>query len=189
MAVNLKRLNYCEVHYPITLAGVRDVLAPYSSAAQVDGGLEFYRRIRKEEAAAREELSRAADFLADEINSAAERIVSIADPYALPNMISETDLRRFAIPYLAQTLSRLDAGSGRLVHICPYSSLFLAEFGFAEVLKIPAERKLYCEKLLDYARAGKPVLLGHQCIHTEMTGQVYILQIRVPPNQVSCHLD
>jgi hypothetical protein len=172
----MNRLNYCVNHHNHNNRdGIHSLLAPYSRLAELADGLEFYRHIRKEKEVAEFELLQAAKEVAEEINSVRETIISIADPYANPNALSEKDIHQFAIPYLAVALSKIT--TKKTVHICPYSSIFLVKFGFAQEKSVTISPQPYYDVLLQYAQNRQFTLLGHQCIHTEMAVKAVTLHM------------
>ncbi|MDR2755381.1 MAG: hypothetical protein LBC20_06710 [Planctomycetaceae bacterium] len=173
----MNRINYCVTETHENKDFVLNILAPYSAAAQAANGLLFYKRLRREASVVQEELDNIATDLIIQINAVLPRIISIADPYALPVNISETHIREFSLPYLFRLLCGLKTMFGGVAHICPYSSVLLEKYGFVHVEVISFSMKSYAAVLSEYKRAEQLIFIGHQCIHTPTVNKVFLLHL------------
>jgi uroporphyrinogen-III decarboxylase len=110
------------------------------------------------------------------------RIISLADPFANPEILGERRYREFAAAYLLKLLGEIlkplppnaeTSGSqvsprNRLIHLCPHNSVTLEQFGLLKSEAIPLDGKAggsYTALLLSFDAGEDAVLLGNQCIY------------------------
>jgi uroporphyrinogen-III decarboxylase len=155
---------------------------PYSILASLADPPLLYRWLSKNPAEIHRGLEKIAAGLGAYILKAFDRgvsILSLADPFANPRVLGERRCREFAGSYLAELLKLvMGAGHrGRVIHLCPHSSVALEKFGLLRTETLPVETgpdggESYLDGLL---KAGNPdgvTLLGHQCIYTKNTREL-----------------
>ena len=106
------------------------------------------------------------------------RILSLADPFAGLAVLGEERYRAFAARPLAKLLKTLSAADfpGRVIHLCPRSSLCLERCGLlkSKPLSATGKGKSYTE-LLASLETREILILGHQCIHTREANRLVVL--------------
>jgi uroporphyrinogen-III decarboxylase len=157
----------------------RDVLlsvqAPYSVLASVTDQLRLYSWLKRCPDRIRTALRMITKGLAGYVREAfshGARIVSIADPYARPEVIGFSRYREYAALCQYRLLQLLENKRGGIVHLCPHCSIRLEEYGYITVHDETFGARPYHDALLDSAGEGM-VFVGHQCVHTRVTGHLY----------------
>jgi len=206
----MKHINYCvtehglETHQhgfalnilaPFSASAV-ELAAPYGESVSIGSrpsaqpdydGLEFYKMLRKHPKETHQILERVTGVLIAEINDKLPRVISVADPYANPRLLSKADIQEYSIFYLARLLKGLDTEKGGVLHICPYMSFLLEEYGFFRVNRRKTKTAGYAEVVSEYARAGKLTVIGNRCIYTQTAGDVLLLEYANQDRECSCN--
>jgi hypothetical protein len=174
-------LNDCKLE---THAGTHNIgtdiwsiLAPYSAAAQTEQGLSFYKRTYREPLAVHQQLQRVTNNLISQMNQRLPKMISIADPYANPQTVSERHCHDFSLPYLIRLLRGLNPLRGGLIHLCPYISTLLEKYHFVQIETKSFASKPYTDVLDEHFQTGKLILTGKQCIHTERVNKIFLLHL------------
>jgi len=153
-----------------------DVFAPFSAMAHTNEGLEFYRLMRTDPDRLHDELAIQTEKTITEINGLLPSIISIADPYVNPSLVSEEDAQVFSLPYLIRVLKSFNRVSGGVVQICPYCTERLEWRKFVRIERIHLQSETeYRNVLTEYSRTKPCVILGGQCVHTKLTDHISVL--------------
>jgi uroporphyrinogen-III decarboxylase len=169
---------------------------PYSVLASlVEPGL-FYRWLRKEPEFVHRALERIQAGLGAYIRRAFSLgvgILSLADPYANPELLGEGRYREFPARHITDLLRQITADQadpakreslasstvgGPVIHICPHNSLLLEAFGFltAESMKL-AEPASCTDALRALSASGRTLLTGHVCIYAGGISAIQLLTL------------
>lgn len=164
-------LNQCQSERHANVRNIRNVLAPYSSAVQSEEDLSFYRRTYRDPANVHRQLRQITNRLSEYINQCLPKIISIADPYANPQTVSEKHQHEFAMPYLYQLLMQLHSSAGGVILLCPYCSHLLEKNHLVQIENV---------SLSDFIKyhLDKLTLLGRQCLYTKPVKQLFVLHLR-----------
>jgi uroporphyrinogen-III decarboxylase len=157
---------------------------PYSILAALVPPQLFYRWLAKRKAEVHAALERISVGLAAYILKAASRgaaILSLADPYANPEVLGEKHYGEFAAPYLIKALKEIADGAPELVaHLCPHNSLVLERYGFLRgknfSISSDAVGEPYIQLLAALAGRKQAALLGHQCIYAAKPQELIFLR-------------
>ncbi|GHT46481.1 hypothetical protein FACS189454_07690 [Planctomycetales bacterium] len=171
----MNKLDACQLETHATAKNVWSVLAPYSAAAETEQGLTFYKRLYREPLAVHKKLQHITNRLMIQINQRLPQIVSIADPYASPQTLSEEHCRCFSLPYLIRLLQGLNPARGGIVHLCPYITKLLEKNKLVQIEPLSFAARHYRDVLNEYSQSGKLVLTGKQCIHTNIVDKLFLL--------------
>ncbi|MDR0877771.1 MAG: hypothetical protein LBN21_06935 [Treponema sp.] len=155
------------------------VNGPYSILASLVSPRLFYRWLAKNKSPVHTALERINAGLISYIRKAVSKgvaILSIADPYANPDILGEKHYCEFAAPYLVELLQHIKA-PGLVTHLCPHNSLILAKYGFLKSRAEPAEGESYIKRLIALTRQKDSILLGHQCIYTGEPRELVLLDL------------
>ncbi|AEF81003.1 uroporphyrinogen decarboxylase family protein [Leadbettera azotonutricia] len=161
------------------------VNGPYSILASLISPHLFYRWLAKNKVQVHAALERINTGLVSYILKAAAKgvkILSLADPYANPEILGEKHYREFAASYLVKLLKEItNKTPGLVIHLCPHNSLILEKYGFLKsraeyTAAVPpvqtktealASDESYINLLIALTLLKNSVLLGHQCIYSE----------------------
>jgi uroporphyrinogen-III decarboxylase len=167
---------------PAVLAGKTILLkttAPYSVLASLVEPKLFYRWLIKEKMAIKQALNTITAGIAAYITKAfasGASILSLADPFANPSVLGGS-YQEFAASSLLELLRLLSPIKG-VIHLCPYNSKALEKYGHLSAETSVFEKsETYIDVLRKYAETETMVLTGHQCIYTDQTRVVDILEL------------
>ncbi|MFP3154509.1 hypothetical protein LQZ18_08800 [Lachnospiraceae bacterium ZAX-1] len=181
--------QYCMYENGIEEDGVLRMFAPYSAILEKERDRTvLYKQMYKNPERIHELLADQTAQIKNRIYEALQdggTIISIADPYANPNVVGEKNTIEFAEKYLFSLLRDMKAETfrygqrlkenGSVLHLCPRSSALLEKHGFLESRITSIEQQNYKEFLCGLAKKAGFYLLGHQCIHTVLTDRYYSL--------------
>jgi uroporphyrinogen-III decarboxylase len=164
------------------------VNGPYSVLTSLVEPALFYRWLRKNKKEIHEALGTITLGLASYMTKALRKgvkIVSLADPYADMKSLGKERYAEFAAYYLVSLLAAIlnrKVEANAVVHLCPYNSLALEELELvtASSLHVDYRGETYIEALDCYCKVSRAyhiLLAGHQCIYTENTGKIIVLNI------------
>lgn len=159
----------------IELAGDEPVMlrlsGPFSAFFSAAGTDATFRWLRKNSPEVKQSLERIADGLAEYASVAAEkgaRIISVADPCAMIQVLGEKAYREFAAAYLVRMLKGiLPRARESVVHLCPRASRQLQESGYVTVREISVPQSCYADALLRAAPMTLDCAAGHRCVNME----------------------
>jgi uroporphyrinogen-III decarboxylase len=144
---------------------------PYSVLASLVKPEHFYRwfaTYRDALHAALASLTASLQHYLDQAIDAGAAYISLADPYAEVSVLGEKRFKEFAGGYLVK-LVRSAGDKEAVIHLCPHTSIPLAQFGFFEAVDIPVSGDSYLEALI-YQKG--PLLLGNRCIYAGKTESI-----------------
>jgi uroporphyrinogen-III decarboxylase len=158
------------------------VNGPYSVLAALAPPRLFYRWIAKHPHEVHIGLARLSAGLSGYIRAAFRRgvrILSLADPFANSAIMGEPRCRIFAGFWLLKLLEKITQTPGRIIHLCPHSSLMLERAGFvtSENLRIAQPAVSYLDYLLAIPAENTSPIFGHQCIAAQKTERIIRLRI------------
>jgi uroporphyrinogen-III decarboxylase len=152
---------------------------PYSILASLVSPPLFYRWLAKNKVQVHAALERISTGLAAYILKAVSKgvkILSIADPYANPDILGEKHYREFAAFYLVKLLKEIiSKAPGLIIHLCPHNSLILEKYGFLKSRAEYIEAESYIDLLITLT--NNSTLLGHQCIYAERPRELILLNL------------
>ena len=94
------------------------------------------------------------------------RVISLADPCAMPELLGEKRYRAFAADYTVQVIrSLLPRMDGSLIHLCPRLSATLERMGYLSSEKMKLTGGLYASAICRQASLKNTPLMGHHCLH------------------------
>jgi uroporphyrinogen-III decarboxylase len=157
---------------------------PYSILASLISPSLFYRWLAKNKAQVHTALERITSGLVLYILKAVSKgvkILSLADPYANPDILGEKHYREFAASYLVKLLKEItNKAPGLVTHLCPHNSLVLEKYGFLKCqteIEALASDESYINLLIALTNRKNSILLGHQCIYTEKPQEMISLDL------------
>jgi uroporphyrinogen-III decarboxylase len=157
------------------------VNGPYSILASLVSPRLFYRWLTKNKSQVHTALERITTGLVSYILKAVSKgvkIISLADPYANPDVLGEKHYGEFAAAYLVKLLKHItNKAPGLVIHLCPHNSLILAQYGFIKSHVESAEGESYIKQLIALTRRKDSILLGHQCIYTGEPRELILLEL------------
>jgi uroporphyrinogen-III decarboxylase len=150
------------------------VNGPYSVLASLVEPQQFYRWLRKAPVPVQQGLETIRSGIKGYILEAfalGVEMLSLADPYANAGVLGEGHYRVFAeapLMRLVQEVLQENPSPGRIIHLCPHTSLLLEQFGLlkGETVLTAAYPTTYTLLLRDGAAKGIP-LVGHRCIYSK----------------------
>lgn len=110
------------------------------------------------------------------------RVISLADPSAMPELLGEKRYRAFAADYAVRVIrSLLPQMDGAVIHLCPRLSFELEKMKYLTAERIELGDGLYAQQIVRQAERKEMRLMGHHCIHDSHKGAVhsYALRLRV----------
>ncbi|MDR1916222.1 MAG: hypothetical protein LBQ58_06590 [Synergistaceae bacterium] len=155
-----------------------NVQAPYSVLCTVTEQDTLHSWLVRYKSMVHEALCAITRGLAGYIREALQRgahVVSIADPYACPEIIGASRHREFAAEYEYRLLRLLAGAPCGVVHLCPRCSLMLEKYGRIAARCENLGGKPYHEALLE--AASEFAIVGHRCIHSQSAEKFYRLEI------------
>jgi uroporphyrinogen-III decarboxylase len=151
---------------------------PYSVLASLVEPSLFYRWLRKNPVEIHNALKKITAGLSAYITEAFARgalILSLADPFANPDVLGEKHYREFAAPYLLDLLRAAREKSQGVIHLCPHSSLPLEKFGYIESQTLSCANDSCINILLGLSQKSGLHITGHQCIYSGKTDTLHKL--------------
>jgi uroporphyrinogen-III decarboxylase len=165
---------------------------PYSILASLIEPKQLYRRLIKDRPGIHRALETITAGLTDYLHAAIAcgvSIISLADPYANPQVLGEKRYREFAAPFLVTLMkniaSRIDGGTDKagtvILHLCPHNSVHLARLGYLNIRNIAVKRDSYIDALIRPS-GFKPglTILGDQCVYAQNTQRLAALTFADP---------
>jgi uroporphyrinogen-III decarboxylase len=152
---------------------------PYSILASLVDPALFYRWLTKNPAQIHSGLEKITTSLAAYIRKAfalGVEILSLADPYANPDILGNRRCRKFACVYLVKLLREITEGQDgkhHAIHLCPHNSFTLEQFGLLASKTRGQETtgetrdESYLDLLLRAGKSEGVTMVGHQCIYTQ----------------------
>ncbi len=144
---------------------------PFSCFMAAAGTDATFRWLHKKGPEVKQALGTIADGLAEYAVGAAPkgaRIISVAEPCAMAEVLGEKKYREFAAEYLIRFLRQaLPHVRGSIVHLCPRASRQLEEFGCMAAQKISVPQGTYANVLLSAPQIADGVVVGHRCVNME----------------------
>jgi|AGTN01.2.fsa_nt_gi Uroporphyrinogen-III decarboxylase len=157
------------------------VQSPYSVLAAVTEPPLLLRWLIAEPFEVKSALERITEGLGEYIKAAVASgadIVSLADPYALPEVLGNARYMEFVAAYMTRLLRMLVNSLERgVVHICPRSSLVLERLGCLVSRKAVCPPGRYEDQLLRLSRDNSVWFVGHRCIHLETSAYIDLLEV------------
>jgi uroporphyrinogen-III decarboxylase len=162
------------------------VNGPYSILASLIDPKLLYRWLVRNSPAVHAALNTITMGLAEYINRAVAegvKIISLADPYANPEILGEKRYRELTAAYLLGMLKTITAKLNAsvkeksvLLHICPHNSVPLVQFGYMETRDISITHGSYIDALTEESLFPPGLTIaGNQCIYSENTKTITIL--------------
>jgi uroporphyrinogen-III decarboxylase len=161
---------------------------PYSILASLIDPKQLYRRLIKDRPGIHRALETITAGLTDYLYAAIAcgvSIISLADPYANPQVLGEKRYREFAAPFLVTLMKNIasgidggaEAGNTKTVilHLCPHNSVPLARLGYLNIRNITVKHDSYIDALIRPS-VFKPglTILGDQCIYAQNTERLAV---------------
>jgi uroporphyrinogen-III decarboxylase len=171
----------------IAVAPCRDILlkvsGPYSVLSSVVESRTFYRWLRTNEEEVEAALERITMGLTRYISgaiSAGARVISLADPYANPDVLGPAHYRRYAAASLIKLLDALSGRRSGLIHLCPHTSVRLERHGCASFESAEASEtcRSYIGQLFRFAERNGPTITGHVCVYSGAVSMFHVLERR-----------
>ncbi|MDR3165902.1 MAG: hypothetical protein LBU13_10045 [Synergistaceae bacterium] len=161
----------------------RDVMlcveAPYSVLSSAADQTLLYTWLVRYPGLIHSALNAITDGLAGYVGNALSngaRVISIADPYARPDVIGAARYIEYAARYQHRLLKLLANKNSGIIHLCPHCSLRLEAYGYVTTRKNTFDIRPYYEALLETG-TGEVAFVGHQCVHTPKTDSIYELKL------------
>jgi hypothetical protein len=159
---------------------------PYSILASLIDPKLLYRWFVKNSPAVHTALNTITAGLTDYINRTVKegvKIISLADPYANPEILGEKRYRELAAAYLltllentATAVNSIAKEKNVLLHLCPHNSIPLVQLGYMETKNITITPGSYIDALTKESLFPPGLtIVGNQCIYSEDTGTVTLL--------------
>jgi uroporphyrinogen-III decarboxylase len=158
------------------------VSAPYSILASRVEMKTFYRWLLKHSLETHHALQTITTKLIERINRSAAsgtKIISLADPYANPDIAGIARYKEFAASYVIKTLSGIT--SNLVIHLCPHTSILLEKFNYIKTKKIPLTRQArpLIDALFELSAQTNITITGHQCIHSDNASELTVCKPRI----------
>ena len=94
------------------------------------------------------------------------RVISLADPCAMPELLGEKRYRAFSAEYTVRVIrGLLPLMDGALIHLCPRLSFALERMGYLASEKTKLAGGLYAAAICQQAGQNSTPLMGHHCLH------------------------
>jgi len=147
------------------------VPGPFSAFMTAAGTNATYRWMQKHGPEVKEAFAQIMDGLSEyciEMAGRGARILSIADPSAIADVLGEKKYREFAAEYTVRLVRQILPHAGNsILHLCPRTSLLLEGYGYCRSRKLPVQSSDYASALLNVHNVTKDRLIGHRCINAE----------------------
>lgn len=110
------------------------------------------------------------------------RVISLADPCAMPELLGEKRFRAFAADFTVRLLrTLLPQADGAVIHLCPRLSHVMEHMGALTAEQIDLGDGVYARQVVRQAVRGGVRLMGHHCIHDPRAGHIDGFALRLKP--------
>lgn len=157
---------------------------PFSILLSLVGGDQLFKWLCKYKNEINYSLDKITDAISDYATEAINkgvRIISLADPSAMADLLGEKKYKEFSAKYLISFLNKIEPYlENSLVHLCPRTSIILEKYGFVTSEIIYYERGNYAQALIELAQHSTVKFVGHRCVNAETVknDKIYVLKLR-----------